>query len=711
MNRYFACFVGVCCLLLGCSDADNDSSKKAAPCDEQTFQRTCLSDRIFRSCEQGQIFETSCPDAQVCSKGDCGKPCTGYLNYCDPNNNTTLITCDNIIERPTICLNGCENGACKNGIIAECLDSQLPYCNGDNLITCSQGKLQTEHCERGCANNACIIEEDPVEQCNEDDHPKCEGDDLITCSQGKRQTKHCEYGCADNACVTQEDPTQECSEEDFPKCEEDNLVTCVSGTLKKELCPHGCENNRCKDPSGPVTAECGNNTIETGEVCDGKDIGKTTCADVLEKKMEQAIYIGKPACNDTCSALEIGTCEVTYCGNNRLDILTHDINNQVTELCDTVNGKVVFSEDKTCNDIPGFDGLEWEAGGKPGCNKTCDGLSHGTCVLKSQPLFGIQRCAFTSLEKDEKTKTVTGKLRVVPVSSDATLDLITGILACGHRENPTYTWGQNKARYTECDDCAAGEYELIADFSYETKTPGTYDCVFQTDIDDSQLEGGSNSNEYVNCPVVMGAPHSQKETPTDTIIRTYEVEGTPLDGTLLAYWDFAGYEKNQEVDSVPASDGKYASKSTIQLSDKTKMKMVTNSGDMSNMSPSASGWSTQATLSLESAKHFSIKTLTTGYKNIRIQYNVAGSGEGTTKHVATAVNVLNINLSLGDILTFDDDRVFHAFPLTTVPDGNADDQASVEFRIYPYGATDKYGNEATTTTMRVDDIYILGDSK
>ncbi|MBO4350219.1 MAG: hypothetical protein J6A01_04630 [Proteobacteria bacterium] len=710
MYRYLACLVGVCCLFIGCSDSDNDSDKKAPACNEQDFPRTCLPGNILSYCEKGQILNATCPVNQICSNGICGDPCITQNNQCDENN-INVISCENNLKKIIPCPYGCQHGACKTEITTQCQDDMQPYCNGSDLISCSLGKPQTTHCELGCEQNQCITLDNPTDLCAGKNYPKCDGDDLITCTGGKIQTVHCDHGCAQNECIIQDDPPALCNENDYPQCDGNSLVTCNSGKLVTKLCPKGCENNSCKGSSQPVESVCGNDILEEGEACDGKQLGKATCADFVEKKMDQAIYTGEPVCNDTCTAVEAGTCAVTFCGNNKLDILTHDPNNQVKELCDEVNGKAVFSETKTCSDIPGFEGLEWESGGKPGCNKTCDGLSHGTCVLKSQPLFGIKKCAFTSLEKDETTKTVTGKLRVVPVSSDATLELISGILACGHRENPTYTWGKNNARYTECADCASGEYELIADFSYEGKTPGKYDCVFQTDIDDSALEGGSNSTEYVNCPVVMGAPHSQKETPTDVIIRTYEFTGEALDGTVLAYWDFSGYTKNDEVTSIPASDGKYASKSTIQLSDNSKMKMVTNGGDMSNLSPSASGWSTEATLSFETAKHFSLKTSTSGYKNIRIQYNVAGSGEGTTKHVATAVNVLKVILSVGEVLTFDDDRVFHAFPLTTVADGNANDQPNVEFRIYPYGATDKYGNEATTTTMRVDDIYIIGDPK
>ena len=67
-------------------------------------------------------------------------------------------------------------------------------------------------------------------------------------------------------------------------------------------------------------------------------------------------------------------------------------------------------------------------------------------------------------------------------------------------------------------------------------------------------------------------------------------------------------------------------------------------------------------------------------------------------------------LSVGDILTFDG-RDFHDFPVSVVKDGKADDQTKVEFRIYPYGGADGYGNPATSMTARVDDIYIIGDAK
>ena len=706
MNRYLACLVGVCCLLIGCSDSENDSKKKASACDEQTFTQSCTSRETFNYCQNGEIFESACPPNQICFNGQCGEPCIGLGNQCDENN-INVIACENNFKKIIPCSNGCQHGACKTDTTAQCQNDMQPYCNGSDLITCVQNNLRTQHCTLGCEQNKCIVLEDPPTLCNEKDYPKCNGDNLITCTDGKLETMHCENGCSKNACIPLVDPTIRCNEKDYPQCEDNSLLTCVSGILNSELCTNGCENNSCIDTPTPKES-CGNNIIDAGEACDGKDIGKAKCADFVEKNMDQAVYTGNPVCNDTCTAVEAGTCAVTFCGNNQLDQLTHDLNNQVSEYCDEVNGVIKFRDNVTCADIKGYEGLEWESGGKPGCNKTCDGLSQGTCVLKSQPMFGIKQCAFTSLEKDESTQTVTGKARVVPVSPDASYDLLSGILACGHRENKTYTWGKTEARFMECADCAPGEFELIADFSYAAKSPDTYDCVFQVDINDSALEGGSNSNEFVNCPVIMGSPHNQKEDPTDAIIRTYTVDNTTSEGTLLAYWDFAGFKKYDKAASVKASDGIYATQSTVELSDHSEMQMYTNGGDQSNMAARGEEFSADATLSLEKDKHFSIKTSTKGYKNIRFKYSVAGSGDGTTKHIATAVNVLKIILGFGEELTFTD-REFHLFPLTVVPDNNADDQTEVEFRIYPFGSTDQYGNEASNTTIRVDDIYVIGD--
>ena len=652
MKRFWISIVGICCLLVGCSDSSDDHpADPELICEPLSFQVSCASDHSYYSCVQNAVTELECPQARVCKQGLCVESCTGTDARCDQN---VRVYCDGGSEKRETCENGCDAGKCKDKP-ATCSDTDAPRCDGDQRVTCVSGYENREKCDYGCENGACkpkSVDPPSPQTCDAQNFtPTCPTEHSYTACVENRvseiqcasQTEICKNGVCAEPCTGTD-----------AQCDQNVRVYCDGGIKKSETCDYGCEDGACKPkPVDPPAPGCGNGVLDSGEVCDGELVGDKTCADFVEKNMEQALYKGQPLCNDTCTEVEAGTCAVTFCGNNRLDF-----NMQVDEFCDIVNGEAKFRDPHTCDEIGGYVNVTWKEGGVPSCNSNCTGLSNGTCVLETQPLFGVERCAFTSFEKNEADKKMIGLARVFPTSSEVTYGLIHGKLACGHRDNPSYTWGFVESRFRECADCAEGEFELIADFSYETKSPGTYDCVFQIDIDDSALEGGSKSTEYVNCPLAMGYPHPQgKISVEEDVIRTYTVDEQPLAGTILASWDFSGYTKNDTATSIKANDGVMAAKSTVTLSDGSNMTMFTN-GELSNLAASGDNWSTDPTLSLDNNKHFVLKTSTSGYKNIRLKYTVAGSGENTEKHIATAVNVLGVKTLLGDVLTFTEGKTY-----------------------------------------------------
>lgn len=61
-------------------------------------------------------------------------------------------------------------------------------------------------------------------------------------------------------------------------------------------CPNGCDDGACK----PI---CGNNRIESTEVCDGTDLSGQTCASVLIP-----IYSGVLGCNQDCAGFDTSEC-------------------------------------------------------------------------------------------------------------------------------------------------------------------------------------------------------------------------------------------------------------------------------------------------------------------------------------------------------------------------------------------------------------------
>ncbi len=101
------------------------------------------------------------------------------------------------------------------------------------------------------------------------------------------------------------------------------------------------------------TGDCGNNIVETGEICDG---GLKNCTEI-----NPALYIsGKAKCKSDCSGWDTVTCEETdaVCGNETVE---------VPEVCD---GNI-----ENCIDI---DPLKYK-GGKAKCNRNCDGFDTITC--------------------------------------------------------------------------------------------------------------------------------------------------------------------------------------------------------------------------------------------------------------------------------------------------------------------------------------------
>ena len=556
-------------------------------------------------------------------------------------------------------------------------------CHEGNVVSCVNGEIKTETCEQGCENGACLKADAPCV-----DGASCDGNLLIVCKDGVESSLSCANGCENGECKS----LVGCGE-DSAVCEGDELVTCKDGVSHSRTCPEGCENGACID-SG---SECGNNKIEGNEYCDFKKLGEMTCYDV-EGADPSARYLGSPVCNETCDGVLRGTCEVSYCGNGAID--TED-----GEICDTVEGVVSFTGGTpSCEDyfgtIPTYKDYAIKDGGMPGCSSDCKAYTKGTCELEQQSMLGLEKCQFLSFEKDETEETMTATALVRPVEGILEKN-INGKLACGHKDdNATYVWGSVTARHLSCEDCDEGVYKMVADFSYALKTAGSYDCVFQIDVDD-----GTASTEYLNCPIEFGYPVPQGMA-TDAIIRSYEVPQKEVQGEILAHWDFTDYQKNETATTISANDGVFASTSSLRLSDDSKMTMVTKEGDLSDLCPK-SDWDYSETVAPESLKHFEFTTSSTGYQNIQIQFNVAGSGENLTKKVQVYVQVGDVYTAVGEAHEFGGDRIFSAFGPETVPNDVANNQASFRVNVYPFGMVDSNG-WSSSAAIRIDDVYILG---
>lgn len=123
------------------------------------------------------------------------------------------------------------------------------------------------------------------------------------------------------------------------------------------------------DDSGctrPPPDDCGNNTVDPGELCDGDDLDGQNCASV-----DGPFDSGVLKCNATCDGWDTSRCAVAEpeCQNNRVE---------GDELCDGND-----LDGKSCQDI--WDGY---TGGTLACNATCDGWDESGCTTPATDACG-----------------------------------------------------------------------------------------------------------------------------------------------------------------------------------------------------------------------------------------------------------------------------------------------------------------------------------
>lgn len=734
MKRFGAFLVMACMMMAGTACGDSDKKQDDPVVDPQSEctasidWKKCIDATAYNQCIGGVASQGNCMADEICQNNECIKKGTPEPEPCAPDGvvcqGTELVTCVGGTLTRVTCNDGCIDGACIVPVENECSPDGVK-CDGNVLVTCTDGKETRKPCDNGCENNACIVIEE--KQCLPDG-VKCEGKELVTCTGGKETRTPCDNGCVDGACFV---PTAGCSP-DGAKCEDNVLVLCAGGIESRQTCVNGCENNTCVEsvkcsPDGvkcegndlvtcaggietrktcqagcknnACVSKCGNGVREGDEICDGDDIGELTCRN-LPNVMQTANYKGKPACNDTCDGLENGTCEKVFCGNNQLDL-----NNDIQEFCDIVDGESKFRDSVSCSDIKGYEGKEWQEGGKPGCPADCsNNLKFGTCKLAAQPQGGIETCHFDEFKNDEENKEVSGHV-VIHAVEGVTTGLVSGKFVCGNPAVETYTWQGNSARFQECEDCEATEFRMVSEVSYASKAAGTYGCVFQVHINTESIDGNS-SNTFYNCPVTPGYPYDLKILPDETVMHTFEVAGEAVEGTVLAHWDFHGYVKDDTgkpenfVKSVSADDGVMKGSSKIKLSDNSGMRMLSGTGDFPEAAVSSNDWSQSDTLDMD-AKHFVIQSSSKGYKNVRFKFMVAGSGETDVKHIVTVYRANGSPEVVGKELVFDGKNQYQQYPVTMLE--KATDLDSFELDVYTYAST------GTNMTIRLDDIYIIGD--
>ena len=634
MKRRLGLFIFACVVCAACNES-KPFEVQPGVC-EAFFTPACISENSYLGCMDGLKIEMLCPENTVCSNGKCETPCSESLQpYCEGN---TVIQCKDGHLLRTNCTDGCSDGAC-NSTPAECEDTLKPYCEDDIRVSCESGNLHRTECKNGCVEGECSSD------------------------------------------------TAECEDTLKPYCENENRVTCASGKLQRTPCANGCENGECKNSGNdPV---CGNNKIEDGENCDGRELGTLTCYDV-EGTDSRATYTGKPECNSDCKTVSIGTCATTQCGNGK-------IQPEHGEICEVVDGVSKFLDTPTCDNYQS--GKQWIAGGMPECSDDCKSYKRGTCRLAAQPMGSIQECQLVSLEPNVVDKTVTMHGRII--ADAGTPDtMITGQMRCIQHDyvdtTMPYAYSQKiDASVIDCTDCGDDEYLLSATLDYSAMNAGVYDCIFV-----ANAEGGMNS--YYMCDTTMGYPIPLENGVPDEYQRyDFEIIKPVLDGTLLAQWEFKNYKKNDETETAAADDGVFASKSTIKLSTGEKIKMLSGAAGYPDAGASITGPSRTDQYD-ENAPYFQIITSATGYRNVRIQFKVAGSGSNE-KLITLAYILGDIVTKAGEPIQFDDTNNYHQFPITELT--GTDNLNTIEIRIYPNSIEGE-----SNATVRIDDVYITGEA-
>ena len=639
----------VACLFAGCDDSDSSST---AACDVKTYKATCVNGNL-RSCVDGAIRENQC--AYGCEND----ACRSSAPSCDGNDKKR---CDN--KQPQVCVDGtwqnngaacegdCVDGVCQIVVEGECAPNGKKQCNGKQPLVCADGvwKNAGAACEGDCVDG------------------ECKGGEVGKCDlNGKKQ------------------------------CDGKQPQVCVNGSWQNEgaVCENECFEGQCK------AAACGSGA----PVCDKTDFGGKTCKNYVDYSSSELV-IGELKCNDDCTINSDG-CKKTTCGNGHLD---------GGEFCDIVkdkNGNDVMAyfanKDLDCTALNakncGADGqpscYEYEEGGFPGCSADCQAMTRGTCRVKAQPMDGIQSCEFKDLNYNAETKEITVKGLVTPDQGLGQTN-ITGDFACSINATlPTYSWniGRGALRHTDCADCAEGEFALLGDANLTSLFGGTYSCVFRVHVD----KGQASTSLYL-CPTAKGAPLPNDRAPSDDYVRTFQVEGPQIEGTILAQWNFNALVKddNKTYDKFDAERGVAASSATLWAADGSKLSILSGTGGYGEGAAAMKGLPEETAFSCEIAKHFAIKVDTTGYENIKIFFNAMSSGTDE-KPVAVAHKTADSCSKLGEFNTPTKDTGFVASPVFAAP--NANNQKDVEFGIYTWNTGGSYD---ANQTLRIDDIYITG---
>ncbi len=254
-----------------CGESDNGFdiyNKGVCETWDQRLEDHCNDDGTLteKYCEDGEITwkSVNCPSGYVCDDGACvvGYECT------DSDENSAYSDGLNYFEKGVATYS-------EKGVV---LKTEEDYCGTEGVEEgylrehyCSASTLKSKlyNCQYGCADGACVSEEDCVENVSFD----CHGGDVYafdSCGTAKYVVTECENGCEGGECIN-ETSGQECIDQDgvdeftygevwfegntgpsiIDVCSSDSYVAegiCTEAggaTTSAILCDYGCVEGAC----------------------------------------------------------------------------------------------------------------------------------------------------------------------------------------------------------------------------------------------------------------------------------------------------------------------------------------------------------------------------------------------------------------------------------------------------------------------------------
>lgn len=333
------------CVLASCPKPDQGTCKDTADCADG---QGCLNGQCLRACNTTSDCAGSrvaCRDG-LCRLAECGNGVIEAGETCDLN-----------------CASQCTAGsACVNAVLTGSPDTCNSTCTFSVVEACTTGD--------GCCPSNC-------NQSNDGDCPNptqcgdairqppetCDGDCPTSCNDGVACTQDLLTGSAANCTAT---------------CTQSAITACVNDD---GCCPTVCSSASDND-CVPTPMLCGNDTVDTGETCDGNC--PTSCDDGMACTQD-SLTGSVNNCTAACTYTAITGCtpDDGCCPNGCLPATDNDC-----ELCG--NGTVDTGEtcDGNCptscndNDPCTTDVLSGSA-----CTTTCTYTPIAGCGVTAQPMF------------------------------------------------------------------------------------------------------------------------------------------------------------------------------------------------------------------------------------------------------------------------------------------------------------------------------------